>query len=73
MRVQTLVFAYFPKISESVYETVSRAWVIQSSLPMFCACMGMARVKEQITWDDDSVPMIWISENTYTGVDSAES
>lgn len=45
---------------------------MQSSLHVYCVYMGITRVNEQASWDNKSVLMLLISQNTYIDVDSAE-
>lgn len=45
---------------------------MQSSLHVYCVYMGIIRVNEQARWDNKSVLMVLVSQNTYINVDSAE-
>lgn len=45
---------------------------MQSSLHVYCVCMGIIRVNEQARWDNKSVLMVLVSQNTYIDVDSSE-
>lgn len=41
-------------------------------MPVYHVCTGVTRVNEQASWDNKSVLMVLISQNTYIDVDSAE-
>lgn len=45
---------------------------MQSSLHVYCVYMGITRVNKQASWDNKSVLVVLISQNTYIDVDSAE-
>ena len=45
---------------------------MQSSLHIYCVYVGITRVNEQASWDNKSVLMVLICQNTHIDVDSAE-
>lgn len=62
----------FIKISGVVRVSGNRVRAVQSSLHVYSVYMGITRVNEQASWDNKSVLMVLISQNTYIDVDSTE-